>query len=150
MILYLRNENEGGVIYLKNNYLHWLYPIFLIIFILFAYLDDNIIWLGFWIAVLLPMLLEALYLRNAHQKRIISKTRLNRKKGFIKMNEAIKNFIDKECIITPMNASLSGQIVGVLESVEDNWVTIRGKKGKEVVNVDYISRIQERGKKSSS
>jgi hypothetical protein len=58
------------------------------------------------------------------------------------MNEAIKSFIGKECIITMMNAT----ITGVVESVEDNWITVHSTKksgSNEIINIDYINRIQK-------
>ena len=66
----------------------------------------------------------------------------NRQKGLSKMSEMIQNFIGKECIITTMNASVTGKI----ESAEGGWIKIRAldkNANTEIINVDYIIRIQE-------
>jgi len=56
------------------------------------------------------------------------------------MNEAIKKFIGKECIITTMNESVTGMV----ESIEDNWISVTSAKSKaEIINIDYISHIKE-------
>jgi len=59
------------------------------------------------------------------------------------MNELIKKFIGKECIITTMNES----VTGIVESVEDNWIEVspikKNKIGSEIISLDYISRIRE-------
>ena len=59
------------------------------------------------------------------------------------MSAALKRFIGKDCIITTMNSSITGTV----ESLEDNWLSIRQKSnlGDEgnLVNVDYISQIRE-------
>lgn len=55
------------------------------------------------------------------------------------MNEIIKNFIGKECFIHTFQT----QLVGTIESLEDNWISIKNANGLEIVNIDYISRIRE-------
>ena len=72
------------------------------------------------------------------QKSIIFK--LKKKREEIRMsNEVIKNFIGKDCIITTFQT----QVTGIIESIEDNWVILRVGERIEIVNIDYISRIQE-------
>jgi hypothetical protein len=61
-------------------------------------------------------------------------------KGKSIMNEAIKSFIGKDCVITTLNTT----ITGVVESIEDNWVSIKPENGgSEIVNIDHVSRIRE-------
>jgi len=55
------------------------------------------------------------------------------------MNESVRQFIGKNCLIYAYN----NQLIGTVVSVEDNWLTIRTKTGSELVNLDYISRIRE-------
>ena len=66
------------------------------------------------------------------------------------MNEVIKNFIVKECLIHTFQT----QVSGVIESIENNWISIKTKGKIEIINIDYISRIREyprnkKGKKKS-
>lgn len=78
--------------------------------------------------------------------RQIRKKIQQRKKGdFSIMNEIIKNYLGKECIIT----TLSSTIAGTIESIEDNWISVQGKGGSEIINIDYISRIQEYPRKKN-
>ncbi|NKF05731.1 hypothetical protein J1C67_16750 [Clostridium gasigenes] len=83
------------------------------------------------------------------QKYIIKKIK-KKKEGVIEMNEIIKNFIGKECLIYTFRA----QISGVIESLENNWISIKTGNSSEIINIDYISRIREypknkKGKKKS-
>lgn len=57
------------------------------------------------------------------------------------MNELIKNYIGKEVIV--YTSSTSG-VTGTVTKIEDNWVELEDKNGqKQIVNTDYVSRIQE-------
>jgi hypothetical protein len=56
------------------------------------------------------------------------------------MNEAIKVFLGKECVIyTFENTSIKG----VVEAADDGWLRIKTKKGQQLVNPDFVSRIRE-------
>ena len=55
------------------------------------------------------------------------------------MNEVVTQYVGKECIV---NCG-SSQIAGVVESVEGHWIVLMGKCGRELVNLDYVSRIRE-------
>lgn len=66
------------------------------------------------------------------------------------MNEIIKQFENKDCLVYTMNS----QITGVISKIGESWIEITGEKEKSVVNTDYIIRIREypkdkRGKKKS-
>ena len=66
------------------------------------------------------------------------------------MNEIIKQFENKDCLVYTMNS----QITGVISKIGEGWIEITGEKEKSVVNTDYIIRIREypkdkRGKKKS-
>lgn len=65
------------------------------------------------------------------------------------MNEIIKGYIGKDVLIHT-GASI---VNGILKKLEDNWIEVENETGSQLVNIDYISRIQEyprnkRGKKS--
>lgn len=67
-----------------------------------------------------------------------------RKRGRISMNELVQRFIGKQCQIYTENGST---LLGVVETVEGNWVSVRTKAGTELVNLDYVSRIKEKNSK---
>ena len=96
-----------------------------------------------WICCFLPLIialwLEYEFLKNEKQKRILNIIKNKRRKGLEAMSEAIKKCIGKEVIITTM----STQIVGTVEAVEENWLSVKARNGSEIINVDYISRIRE-------
>ena len=57
------------------------------------------------------------------------------------MNELIKNYIGKEIIVW---TSSSNGITGTITRLEENWVELEDNLGnKQIINTDYISRIQE-------
>lgn len=61
------------------------------------------------------------------------------------MNELVRRLIGKSCVI--YLGGFDGTLEGVIEAMEDNWVSIRTKKTVELVNLDYINRIQEKQEK---
>ena len=69
----------------------------------------------------------------------------NKKRQRCTMNEIIKQFKDKECLVYTM----SSQVSGVITAVCDNWIEIDSGKEKSVVNIDYIMRIREYPKNKS-
>ena len=110
-----------------------------------------------WICVFLPLFF-AIFVADEEHRKLLKRKKLFIMKDFIKrerkcgvkMSEVIKRFIGKECIITTMNENVNG----VIEALEDNWVIVSPSKknpdSKEIIKVDYISRIREypRNKKS--
>ena len=65
------------------------------------------------------------------------------------MNELIKGYIGKDVQLYT-GASVVG---GILKKIEDNWIEVETSTGSQIINLDYISRIQEyprnkKGKKS--
>lgn len=93
-----------------------------------------------YISIFLPLLVILLEQEqtNAQMRTIQIIKRKARKEG-TSMNESVKQFIGKSCMIYTYNAQLTGMVV----SVEDNWLTIKTKTGTELVNLDYINRIRE-------
>ncbi|MDR0920183.1 MAG: hypothetical protein LBM93_13210 [Oscillospiraceae bacterium] len=59
------------------------------------------------------------------------------------MNETVKKFIGKDCLINTVNSTVDG----VIESVEDNWVFLKVSEKYnstlDMINIEYISRIRE-------
>ena len=108
-------------------------------------MDNTAVWICCFLPIFIVIWMEYEYLRREKQKRILSVIQKNRKKGFEFMSEAFKKFIGKECIITTMNSA----VVGIVEEIMDNWILIRKNSGAggDMINADYIIRIQEKGKK---
>lgn len=54
-------------------------------------------------------------------------------------NEIIKKYIGTNCIITtgPFGASVTGTIIDVI----DNWIEVETKKGKQLLNTDFVTNI---------
>lgn len=50
----------------------------------------------------------------------------------------LSGFIGKNCIIKG-----SESIVGEIKNIENNWMEIQTKQGKEILNIDFIERIKE-------
>lgn len=61
-----------------------------------------------------------------------------------KMNELIKAYIGKKCIITFFGGTAMD---GIICEVSDKWIEIENKKGKQLVNADFIEKIEERAEK---
>ena len=96
-----------------------------------------------WIALLAVFLLlfaGRRRLRNQRRRR----DRRRRKENRFDMNEMIRQLVGKRCVVC-LDGGFGGSLTGVLEAVEDNWLSVRtGKSGAlELVNLDYVNRIQE-------
>ena len=96
-----------------------------------------------WIALLAVFLLlfaGRRRLRNQRRRR----DRRRRKENRFDMNEMIRQLVGKRCVVC-LDGSFGGSLTGVLEALEDNWLSVRtGKTGAlELVNLDYVNRIQE-------
>ena len=96
-----------------------------------------------WIALLAVFLLlfaGRRRLRNRRRRR----DRRRRKENRFDMNEMIRQLVGKRCVVC-LDGGFGGSLTGVLEALEDNWLSVRtGKSGAlELVNLDYVNRIQE-------
>lgn len=81
--------------------------------------------------------------KNALIKKIIKNKKKYREEK-LAMNEIIKNFIDKRCIV----CTFDNQIVGTITDIKDNWVVLLKQGGtKDAINIDYITWIREYPKK---
>ena len=88
------------------------------------------------------MILIVLFVLHQQRKNVRRVCRVRRKKrGRIAMNELIQRFVGKQCYVYSENGNA---VLGVVETVEGNWVSVQTKQGTELVNLDYISRIKEK------
>ena len=100
-------------------------------------MDNWYLWL---IIFLVLFVIPAQQARHIMQAKIARKNRIKRKKGVFTMNELIKNYIGKEVVIYTSSTGVTGTVT----RTEDNWIEVEDKNGnKQIVNADYISRIQE-------
>lgn len=91
---------------------------------------------------LCAFLLLVIALTSWRQQRIRNTIRRRRRtRRNHKMNELIQRFLGKTCTI--YMGSFGGDLVGTIEAVEGNWVSVRTKKTTELINLDYICRLRE-------
>ena len=96
-----------------------------------------------WIALLAVFLLLFAGRRRLRSQRR-RRDRRRRKENRFDMNEMIRQLVGKRCVVC-LDGGFGGSLTGVLERLEDNWLSVRtGKTGAlELVNLDYVNRIQE-------
>ncbi|MDF2879353.1 MAG: hypothetical protein K0S30_2449 [Clostridia bacterium] len=84
-----------------------------------------------WIVIFLPLFI-IFCIEIPRQRRII-KISNKRKRG-----KMIK-YIGKTCIVS--TGSLGTTVKGQITAVEDNWIEVNGRKGPQILNLDYITNI---------
>lgn len=97
----------------------------------------------FWFIMMLILLviIPAARARQHRQVMVSKQNRLKRRKGENTMNELVKSYIGKEVIVW---AGSSSGVTGTATKIEENWLEVEDKDGnKQILNTDYISRIQE-------
>lgn len=55
-------------------------------------------------------------------------------------NELIKKYIGKTCNIS--TGSFGTNVIGKIIDVNDNWIEVETKKGKELINAEFIQSIK--------
>lgn len=96
-----------------------------------------IYWIGMFMPIWIIILISAN--RNNEFKKIAMTKIRKRKEGQTMNNEIIKSYIGKECILYTFQT----QVSGIIESVEENWISIRVENKLELINIDYVTRIRE-------
>ncbi len=95
-----------------------------------------------WISVYLPLFLLFFIIfpqQREREKGVLVK--LKKRKGLITMtNELIKKYVGKTCKIS--TGSFGVNIVGKILYVNENWLEVETKKGKELINADFIQNIK--------
>lgn len=99
---------------------------------------------GTWIAIYLPLFIIFIIVlpqQHAAQKAVLLRIRKRKGKGAIKMiNELIKKYIGKTCQISTGN--FNNSVKGKITDVNENWLELETKKGKELVNAEFIQSIK--------
>ena len=97
-------------------------------------------WYLWFILILCCCIIPAANARKIRQIKQAKRNRNKRKSGGMTMNELIKSFIGKNVILYGYSTGVEGTVT----KIEDNWIEVEDKKGKkQLVNIDYVSRIQE-------
>lgn len=94
-----------------------------------------------WIALYTPLFILLFII--IPRKREMDKAafmRIKKRKGAITMtNEVIKKYIGKKCKIS--TGSLGTNVVGIIIDLNENWIEVETKKGKELINAEFIQII---------
>ncbi|MDO4573530.1 MAG: hypothetical protein Q4C13_09180 [Clostridia bacterium] len=90
----------------------------------------------------LPLLLILLERRQKTRtffaRKIQSRRKAGRNTRSNAMNEIVKRYIGKDCLIYTMNSQLSG----VVKEVVDGWLVVDNGTDEDAVNLDFIIRIR--------
>ena len=104
---------------------------------------------GLWILVILGIFL---LIRKRRQTAAAVRQLLRRRtqdKEISAMKELAKQFIGKECIIYTI-ASFDGSLQGTIQEVQDSGMVIERASGeREIVNLDFVTRIREYPRKKN-
>lgn len=95
-----------------------------------------------YIAIWLPIFIVIVLIlpQQAAERTAVARLISRKKEGRIAMtNELVKKYIGKHCRIT--TGSMGINVTGRITEVNENWIEIETKKGKEIVNLDFIQNI---------
>lgn len=95
----------------------------------------------YWIGLFMPIwIIIIMYANKNNEFKKIAMTKIRRRKeGQTMSNEIISSYIGKECILYTFQT----QVTGIIESIQENWITIRVEDKLELINIDYVTRIRE-------
>lgn len=95
-----------------------------------------------WIAAYMPILVLLCIIlpqQRKSQKLVIAKIR-KRKGSRVMTNELIKKYIGENCRIS--TGQFENNVTGRIVDVNENWLEVETKKGKELINADYVQSIK--------
>lgn len=99
---------------------------------------------GSWIAIYMPLFIIFIIIlpqQRAVQKAVLLRIRKRKGKGVVNMvNELIKKYIGKNCQIS--TGSFNNSVKGRIIDVNENWLEVETKKGKELINAEFITSIK--------
>lgn len=97
---------------------------------------------GSWIAIYLPLFIIFIIIlpqQRAAQKAVLFRNRKRKGVGTM-LNELIKKYIGKNCLIT--TGSFGTSVKGKINDVNENWLELETKKGKELINAEFVQSIK--------
>lgn len=95
-----------------------------------------------WIAIYLPLFV-LFFLIIPHQNRIrkLMAVKIKKKRGLIRMaSEMIGKYRGKRCKI--VTGALGTTVTGEIVEVKENWMEVQTRKGKELINTDFIQSVK--------
>ncbi len=92
-----------------------------------------------WLAIYLPLFLILFVFLPASQRRRLLAARKRKRERRAMANELLKKYIGKTCTVS--TGSFGTTAVGVISTVEDNWIEVATKKGPRLFNTDYVTNI---------
>ena len=97
--------------------------------------------------VIIAVLIIFLCFRRGRRTAAVAWQILNQRKQNkenVVMKELAKQFIGEECIIYTITSN-DGSIQGVIKEIDDGGMVIERNSGeREIVNLDFVTRIRER------
>ena len=85
--------------------------------------------------------------RLAAVRHILNRKKQNKEK--IVMKELAKRFIGEECIIYTITSN-DGSVQGVIKEIDDGGMVVERKTGeREIINLEYVTRIREYPRKKN-
>jgi hypothetical protein len=95
-----------------------------------------------WVAIYMPLfiLIFIIIPQKLEREKLIVSHIKNRKGVIIMTNEVIKKYIGKRCKIS--TGSFGTNVEGEIINVNENWLEVETKKGKELINADFIQSIK--------
>ena len=102
-----------------------------------------------WIVVILIIFWRIRKRRRSAAAVWQIQTRRKQNKENIIMKELAKQFIGEECIIYTITSN-DGSVQGVIKEIDDSGMIIERNSGeREIVNLDFVTRIREYPRKKN-
>jgi len=104
--------------------------------------EVRLIYTSAWIAIYLPLFIIFLVIiPNQQQIQKLILMKIKKRKGVRTMtNEIIKKYIGINCKIS--TGSYGTNIEGTILEVNENWIEVQTRKGKELINADFVQNIR--------
>ena len=95
-----------------------------------------------WIAIGVPLFVVFLIvLPQQHKIKKLAILKRKKRKGLIIMtNELIKKYIGKKCSIS--TGDFGTNATGKIIDIDENWIEVETKKGKELINAEFVQSIK--------
>lgn len=104
-----------------------------------------LILLALFLLVIIPWIMRQR--RLAAVRHILNQKKQNKENS--EMKELAKRFIGEECIIYTITSN-DGCIQGVIKEIDDGGMVIeRNSGGREIVNLDFVTRIRQYPRKKN-
>ena len=102
-----------------------------------------------WIVVMLMIFLWIRKKRRTAAAVWQIQNRRKQNKEILVMKELAKQFIGEECIIYTITSN-DGSVQGVIKEIDDGGMIIERSSGeREIVNLDFVTRIREYPRKKN-